>query len=411
MHIDSATIFASKAIADLVDTFADAQAITLGKARDGSALMGAIVQGTPESAAILGYPHPAEPLAQIAWDALVDVLHKRTAVGGDGAWLVVPVWDLTGAKLAGIVWQHHELGVEALARGWVRSSPATQVEWSFPASIGSERFDDPVAETAAAQHALTALQPEFLFSLHNGLFPDGYVLVSDALEPQARAFSEALTQEAMGHRPSAIPYVPVFAPGVLGLPGLLRERQWLAATSPEGAPALDHGAASFDVFGDSRCCVMELPLFEWQEQGRSDRHMVEGFLHAEQKAWTYLYEVCDKNKSTLEGGLDPQSAYLVSSPAYMASIADTKLALPSLTAASDIPMAELASRVCTSLFTAASNVSMLQRGLGLDIMFPPELSDALAHAQQLIRWRDPASMSRCVHRCIDITLGSNTTDE
>jgi len=220
----------------------------LGPARDGPPLVAVVVPGTPERAVVLGYPHPAEPLAQIAWDELARVIRSRLQIGGNGHWLIVPAWDAAGARLADPAWTVVDPPLATLAASWIRPAPDLQVEWSFPVELEGQRFDAPLPETVALQNVLAEMAPQFLFSLHNALFPDGYLLVSDELAACEDALGEVLSRAGMGRRhPCPIPYVPEFGTGVYGLPGIRREREYLASLGAGTTPRLDHGAASFDM--------------------------------------------------------------------------------------------------------------------------------------------------------------------
>jgi hypothetical protein len=374
----------------------------LGPARDGQPIVAVEVPGTPERAAVLGYPHPAEPLAQLAWDGLTEVIRARLRIGGAGRWLIIPAWDAAGARLADPAWTAASPPLETLAASWVRPAPDLQVEWSFPVELGNQRFDAPLPETAVIQNALDDMAPHFLFSLHNALFPDGYLLVSDEIGACQDALGEALTRTGMGRRhPCPIPYVPEFGAGVYGLPGIQREWEYLTSLSGGTTPSLDHGAASFDSCAASHSCVLELPLLSW----RMPDPVITSLAQAEPSLWASLFDLCERLLPGGTPGQDAEAAYLLSSPRYFSARPRPEGTSPAAaTARRSLPARELASQVCMNVFTVASNISMLQRGLGLPVEFPAPVRQALAVVNGLVRWRDSQSLTRCLRECLEAVL-------
>ncbi|HEY1915387.1 MAG TPA: hypothetical protein VGH27_07405 [Streptosporangiaceae bacterium] len=381
----------------------------LGLASDGEQFMAVSVPGTPERAVVLGYPHPSEPLAQIAWAALVQTMRQRQQIGGDGSWLIVPVWDAAGARLAERAWAGGDPSVRALAANWVRPAPSLQVEWSFPVDLGEERFDAPRPETAAVREVLTEMSPQFLFSLHNALFPDGYALVSDGLADCESNLGRALDEEQMGRRhPCPIPYVPVFGQGVYGLPGVRREQAYLTSLGHRSQQAIGHGAASFDVCPASLSCVLELPLLSWRTAAIRDWDDTVPLAEAESGLWELLYDMCERLPQARQPGQEPDAAYLLSSPRYFGDMARSSGIRPAGVPVTppQIPRRELASRVCTSVFTIASNIAMLQRGYGMPVVFPDRVSEALSRIDRMVAWRDPQSLARCLAHCMAVVLST-----
>lgn len=302
--------------ASIQAAFGNGEELRLGTSRCGYPIPAFKIPGQSQRAVFLGFPHPNEPLGELILEAVVQEAIDRYSPNQTASWYLVPVWDLDGAR-ENEAWWSDLVTVERMIDHWYRPAPSEQVEWAFPLNYGGVRFARPGPETEAVRRLLDVVQPEVLLSLHNGIFPGAYTLISPQGAPLAPRISETLYVHGLRPlSPCPIPYVETYADGVFGLPHARLEIDYLRELDPLAPLSFyDNGAASFDYVGTSCLSfVMELPLFDWavhpDDGGLRRRDLGARRLAAWEQLWEDLAIVF------ADQGLAQNDDPLLSSPRY-----------------------------------------------------------------------------------------------
>lgn len=359
---------------DLIrDLGIEADVLLLGTSRSGQIIEGLKMAHMPRQAVFLGFPHPNEPLGELIMESIVQEAAIRQSPKNQADWYLVPVWDVDGARI-NQSWWSHTISIARMIDHWYRPAPSQQVEWTFPLHDQDIRFDHPLPETEAVRRLLDLARPELLVSLHNGVFPGAYALMSphgSRLAPKIREVFRTHGLNPLRNRP--IPYVETLAEGVFGLPYAHLEIDYLRRLNqPDWPIDYDNGGASFD-YVDASCLslVMELPLFEWIEGtmpvfpgSRSD-------LIARQIAWWESLEQ-DLTNAFADPDLLQSDHPLLSSPRYFyrrrqSDLATIKHRLADAATHDDPPEKTDLQSYMATLLTVSTQYSQLLRGGGPDM--------------------------------------------
>ncbi|MCY0908434.1 MAG: hypothetical protein OWR62_08605 [Sulfobacillus thermotolerans] len=238
----------------------------VGHSREHHAIHLLTIDHMPESALFLGFPHPNEPLMSLVLPSLLQVAHERQHRGQHASWLIVPVWDIDGVRLNREWWTQitDHIALKSLLDQYFRPAPNRQVEWTFPIRYQDYQFTTPLPETKAVMAIIDRYEPQFLFSLHNALFPEGYVFLDKGLQDVAGQASTILAAHSGVRLQNPVPYVDEWAPSVYGLPHITREIDYY---KEQNIPLpINYGGASFDYGVRSQSVVVEIPIFARQPQ-------------------------------------------------------------------------------------------------------------------------------------------------
>lgn len=348
----------------------DVEVLSLGTSRSGHVIEALKISHLPCRAVFLGFAHPNEPLCEPIMEAIIQEATARQSSDNDEYWYLVPVWDVDGA-LTNQAWWSDTISIGRMIDHWYRPAPSEQVEWTFPLNYGGIHFNQPLPETDAVRRLINRTDPELLVSLHNGVFPGAYALISERgsqLAPQIGEVFHTYGLAPKAHCP--IPYVDTFAQGVFGLPHAHLEIDYLRNLEPEGAISFyDNGGASFD-YVDASCLslVMELPMFQWIGRASGNSPIRRRELAARQ---IQLWESFEQDLA--DAFTDPELLHsthpLLSSPRYFYRRRETDIATIRKGLAdamnNDGPAqdADLQNYIAT-LFTVSTQYSQLVRGGG-----------------------------------------------
>ncbi|WP_053959363.1 hypothetical protein [Sulfobacillus thermosulfidooxidans] len=352
------------------DLDVDADILPIGTSRSGHVIEAIKIVHMPRHALFLGFPHPNEPLAELIMEAIVEEAALRQSPNNHACWYLVPVWDVDGA-LRNQAWWSETLSIGSMIAHWYRPAPSEQVEWTFPLNYGGVHFDQPLPETEAVRRLIDMVNPELLVSLHNGIFPGAYTLISShgsQLAPKIRDVFHTYGLDLKTRSP--IPYVETFAEGVFGLPHARLEIDYLRNLKLEGSISFyDNGGASFD-YVNASCLslVMELPLFKWIGGSLVNSPVRRRDLAERQITWWESLE-----QDLADAFADPELLYsehpLLSSPRYFyqrreSDLATIKQELAYALKNDDLAQESDLTNYMSALFTVSTQYSQLFRGCG-----------------------------------------------
>ncbi len=285
----------------------------VGYSRLGTPIYLLSIKGMPESSLFLGFVHPNEPLMSLVLPSLLKMAQERQQNDAKGIWLLVPIWDVDGAEFNHEWWVNSLsfLDTEFFVSNFFRPSPKWQVEWTFPIQYNHYEFCLPLAETQAVMAIIDQYNPEYLFSVHNALFPEGYILLHDLLASRAPSLSQLLREHSGTRQFNPIPYVEEWAPSIYGLPYLSRELDFFFSQS---IPVpIDYGGASFD-YAHAKAVVAELPLLQWPQNPARWADRAKERLAV---LWTEFYNILEMLFTTVGIKTDDDVPILVSNAYYL----------------------------------------------------------------------------------------------
>lgn len=338
-----------------------------GYSRLGNPIHMLSIGNMPESSLFLGFPHPNEPLMSLVLPSLLKLAKSRQERGRSKMWLIVPVWDVDGVTLNKEWWTTvtRLIDVTFLASHFFRPSPRWQVEWTFPVQSPSYCFSDPLPETRAIMTIIDRYGPDYLFSVHNALFPEGYLLIDERLASHAPQLSHRIRAHSGIRQNNPIPYIEEWAPSVYDLPYLPRELEFFRN---QGKPVpIDYGGASFD-YSDAKAVVAELPMFQWPQ---NPLVWIEKAEQPLPNLWRQFYsDIGRVFNSVLKS--DDDIPLLVSNPYYFLKRAESDHVLKTGRFAED-PIQQ-GKNYLQALFTMTTNLILLKRQYpGTDVPYKPYL--------------------------------------
>jgi hypothetical protein len=348
---------------------------SIGLSRKGKKIQAVVIPNMPNTGIFLGFPHPNEPLCELILEELLQEATIHQSLEKGNFWYIVPVWDIDGALENEFWWSNKdsnkEITLSKMAENWYRPAPADQVEWTFPLDYGGYHFNNILPETEAVRRLIDDVHPEILVSLHNGLFSEGYILLSEAAKELAPLLNNQLEINGISIKQiSPIPYIQTFCEGVFSLPHAHLEIEYLQEINQENILSFyDNGAASFEYVNDHCVClVLELPLFRWIFTDEPSVKILRKDL-ADQKLqlWqTFQKELSD---AFTHQELHVTNQQLLSSPQYFFKRRDSDTAMiknslkDSLISKNIASESDLKSYI-SMLFTISTQYSQLYRGAG-----------------------------------------------
>jgi len=352
----------------------DTDVLAIGTSRSGNVIEALKILHMPQRALFLGFPHPNEPLGEVIMSAIVQEAALRQSPNNHECWYLVPVWDIDGA-LKNQAWWSDTVSIGRMIDHWYRPAPSQQVEWAFPLHYGGIHFDKPLPETEVVRRLIDSAKPELLVSLHNGVFPGAYTLISPQCSHLAPSIRDVFRTYGLAPKMSSpIPYVETFAEGVFGLPHARLEIDYLRSLELEDSVSFyDNGGASFD-YVDASCLslVIELPLFKWIGGDWAISQVRRRELIARQiKMWEAL------EQDLVDAFADPELLLsdhpLLSSPRYFyrrreSDLATIKKGLVNAMDNDDFAQEADLQNYMATLFTVSTQYSQLFRGGGRDTM-------------------------------------------
>lgn len=222
----------------------------------------------PDSALVVGAPHPNEPLGCLVIERFLDQLvADATFRKGLGyRWHFIKAIDVDGVAL-NEGWFDSRRSLKDYFHGFYRPAFSRQPEYTFPLKMPGYSFDESTLENQCWQRALRISRPRLQCSLHGADVGGAFYIASDdvaglatALTPQPSA--HGLTLNTVGE---PLAELAEFAPGLFGFPdiqqmihkaiaeGLTAESAWTAGDSSAAFAAKKYGTVSL---------TCEVPLWD-----------------------------------------------------------------------------------------------------------------------------------------------------
>jgi len=148
---------------------------TLGHTAAGTPIYECRIGHGRNHALLFGFPHPNEPIGSMMLHYLAGELARNEALRDhfDFTWHLVVCAEPDKARL-NEGWFKGELSLTRYARHYYRPPSYQQVEWTFPVSYKSYRFDTPTPEARALMEIIDKNPINFSFGLHNSGFGGVY---------------------------------------------------------------------------------------------------------------------------------------------------------------------------------------------------------------------------------------------
>jgi Zinc carboxypeptidase len=216
----------------------------------------------------VGVPHPNEPIGTLTLAFLCRLLCEDADLRRelDVTLYAIPVADPDGLVL-NEGWFKGAFSPLRYALNFYRPPHREQVEWSFPVSYKTLRFDAPSPETATVMRVMERVRPQVFYSLHNAGFCGVYFYASHDRPELFTALHRLVASQGLPlHRGEPeVPYLRTLAPAVYRLFGIDDTYEYLARFLGEDpAPVIEAGTSSDDWLRrvcDAFSLVCELPYY------------------------------------------------------------------------------------------------------------------------------------------------------
>jgi len=247
----------------------------LGFSRAGRPIPLLSVGDGPNSALIVGAPHPNEPTGCLTVLAMLDGLARTTvfeqAPGWE--WHFIPAVDIDGIAL-NQGWFHEPPELTPYLAHFYRPPFRLQPEYSFPIELPGYRFDAETPESACWRRALEITRPRLQCSLH-GADTGGSFFLFSAEDPQLAAELAGMPARfgiTLNEVGEPLAELSTFQPGVFGFPsvpaiiaeavsaGAAAQTAWDAGDSSAGFARRQFGTFSM---------TCEVPL--WRDAREGDQ--------------------------------------------------------------------------------------------------------------------------------------------
>jgi len=244
----------------------------IGRSTAGEAIPMLSVGRGPTQVMLVALPHPNEPIGAMLVAHLLEALEADQELRERATWYLLPCVDPDGARL-NEGWFPGPFTLRRYAQHFYRPRPQEQVEWTFPLTYKTYKWDAPIPETQALMKAIQQVRPHVLYSLHNAGFGGAYYYISHDLPgvypvlhrlPEERGLALSLGEPEM-------PWAEAFAPAVYRVPRSTDAYDYYERFGGgDPAAAMTGGASSFEFAAricDPVCLVTELPYFQSPQIG------------------------------------------------------------------------------------------------------------------------------------------------
>lgn len=242
---------------------------TVGHSTDGQPIEMLKIGDGNQRMMLFACPHPNEPIGAMLIQFLLDELLSQPALREGRSWYLLPCVDPDGTRL-NEGWFAGPFNIRTYARHFYRPRSEEQVEWSFPVQYKTYTFDRPIPETQALMHAIQAVRPNFVYSLHNAGFGGVYYYISHDVPEAYGAFHDLPRERelylSLGE--AEMPWAVEFHPAVYRVPTLTDAYDYNERFGDEDpATKMQGGASSFDYLRelglhDTIALITELPYFQ-----------------------------------------------------------------------------------------------------------------------------------------------------
>ena len=244
-----------------------AQLATVGKATSGDPIPMLRIGDGPKQLLFFACPHPNEPIGAMMLEALSALLVEDAELRGTSyTWNLIKCIDPDGTRL-NEGWFKGPFTVTHYAANFYRPGATQQAEWTFPVLYKDYSFFRPSAEPQALMTAITALRPEFIYSLHNAGMGGGYFYLTPHIPELDDTLRALITDRdiplALGE--PEMPWGVQRSPAIFKTPMVRDHYDFLEANiDDDPATKLKTGAGSYD-FASQVCdpahLIVELPYF------------------------------------------------------------------------------------------------------------------------------------------------------
>ncbi|MFI6865319.1 M14 family zinc carboxypeptidase [Nocardia sp. NPDC050406] len=237
----------------------------LGRSRAGEPIRVVRIGTGAHSIAVLGNPHPNEPIGMATIRHLTARLTDDPAMleALDATWHFVPCVDPDGTRL-NEGWYPGPHTRTSVGRHFYRPPTAEQPEWCFPTEWRGRAFGTPMPETQALMRLIDDSRPAFIASLHNADFGGGFFYTSGGDTSYWSALTDRLTAADIpihGGQPDA-PGARRNADGVFALPTIVTMSDAVDAVGVDPLTAFSGGGVlDYSARYRSAVLVAELPLW------------------------------------------------------------------------------------------------------------------------------------------------------
>lgn len=243
--------------------------LELGDSKDGHPIYALKIGEGTKNALMYGCPHPNEPMGAMLLEYLSKAMVEDPSFLNeyDYTWYLIKSIDVDGTK-KNEEWFKPPFSVTHYARNFFRPASHQQVEWTFPVKYKDYTFDRPIPETVALMDLIDAIQPEFIYSLHNAGFGGTYWYISQDFPRLWEKLYEASAKQeiplSLGE--PEVNYIPELAPAIFKMFGAkeiydyYEEYGTLPAEEMIQAGTSAHGYCE-DQGYNSTVLVTELPYF------------------------------------------------------------------------------------------------------------------------------------------------------
>ncbi|BAS27972.1 M14 family zinc carboxypeptidase [Limnochorda pilosa] len=239
----------------------------LGTSTDGQPIPMLTIGDGPQHVMLVACPHPNEPVGAMLVRFLMDELVENRPLREGRTWSLLPCVDPDAVRL-NEGWFHGPFTLRNYARHFYRPRSEEQVEWTFPVTYKTFRFDRPMPETRALMAAIERGRPNVLYSLHNAGFGGVFYYLSrdlkGAYEDLHRVPAERNLPLSLGE--PEMPWAVAYHPAVYAVPRSTDAYDYYERFG-SGDPA-DHitgGASSFEYaerISAPVSLVTEVPYFQ-----------------------------------------------------------------------------------------------------------------------------------------------------
>jgi murein tripeptide amidase MpaA len=151
--------------------------LNLGLSEEKNKIIGAKLGNGKENALIFGAPHANEPIGCLTCLELIKIIKLNKNLQKKYTWYIIPCSDPDGIKL-NESWFKGKFSIEKYVRGYYRSPPILQSEWSFPVKYKKYRFEKNPKHNEALKKLIDKIKPKINYPLHNAGFSGAFFLLS-----------------------------------------------------------------------------------------------------------------------------------------------------------------------------------------------------------------------------------------
>ena len=239
----------------------------VGVSTDGTPIPMLTIGSGPQHVMLVACPHPNEPVGAMLIRFLMDELVANRDLLEGRTWYLLPCVDPDSVRL-NEGWFRGPFTLRHYARHYYRPRSEEQVEWTFPISYKTFRFDQPMPETRALMAAIEQARPDILYSLHNAGFGGVFYYLSHDLKSAYEELHRIPTERGLTlfQGEPEVPWVKALYPAVYAIPKSTEAYDYFEQYGA-GDPAqhMMGGASSFEYagrFGTPICLVTEVPYYQ-----------------------------------------------------------------------------------------------------------------------------------------------------